>query len=398
MSHGDDVVLVASAGAYRLGAFLTAARALGRTVTVLTDATVPLGEAVHTVSLTAPESLASVATRFRRPVGAVVGVDGAALEAAAVLAELLGLDANPVTAVRAATHKDAQRRLVAELTQVAQPPFAVVPLGMDAGRAALDVGLPAVVKPVSLQASCGVVRVADPLDARAAAHLARSLAGGDGPVLVERFVPGGEVAVEGLLDHGELHVLAIFDKPDAPQGPTFPETMLVTPSTLAPAAQRRLATDATAVCRAIGLRHGPVHLEFRIDPRGTPVFLELAARTIGGRCASMLHFGAGTTLEELVLRQALGLPFDPRRDGGAVGVWMVPVPATGTVTGIDGVDRARRVPGVAEVVIDVVVGERVEALPRSGRYLGFVFARGEHPDEVAAALHKAAAELAVSTG
>jgi biotin carboxylase len=214
-------------------------------------------------------------------------------------------------------------------------------------------------------------------------------------LLVERFVGGGEVAVEGLLDDGRLHVLAVFDKPDPPQGPTFPETVLVTPSRLAADLQHRLHRDTAAVCAALGLRHGPVHAEFRIAPDGTPHFLEIAARTIGGRCASMLPFPDGATLEELVLRQALGMAFDGRRVGGAVGVHMLAVPRSGRVVAIDGVEEARRLDGIAEVAIEVSIGEPVEALPFGGRYAGFVFARAATPEAVVATLAKASVRVEV---
>lgn len=392
------LVLVASAAGYRLGAYLRGAGELARRVTLLTDAAPPLGEDVHTVDLARPDvaDLVARATGSGVPVDAVVATDTPAAMAAALLGEALGLDVNPVMAVAAATNKGTQRRAVAERApQVQQPPFLVVPTGMDAAEAALDVGFPAVVKPVSLTASRGVMRVADPLDARGAAQQARALVPPWEPILVERFVPGGEVAVEGLLDAGRFHPLAIFDKPDAPQGPLFPETMLVTPSDLAPQTQHRLVEDTAAVCSAIGLRHGPVHVEFRLGPDGAPTFLELAARTIGGRCATMLRFAGGCTLEELVLRQALRLPFDPVREASAVGVWMLAVPADGTVYAVDGVEGARNIDGVEEVSVEVSPGDRVQALPRGGQYLGFVFARSDHPDAVVAALTKAATTIRI---
>lgn len=394
----EHLVLVASATGYRLGASLRVASELARRVTVLTDGVAPLGGDAHTVDLARPDAaeLVARATSGGRRVDAVVATDTPAGPAAALLAQALGLDANPVTAVAAAAHKAAQRRAVAERApQVQQPPFLVVPSGMDAAEAALDVGFPAVVKPVSLTGSRGVMRVDDPLDARGAAHLARALVPPWEPLLVERFVPGGEVAVEGLLDGGRFHPLAVFDKPDAPQGPCFPETLLVTPSCLPAETRRRLVADSAAVCAAIGLRHGPVHVEFRLGPDGGPTFLELAARTIGGRCATMLRFARGRSLEELVLRQALRLPFDPAREPAAVGVWMLAAPADGTVDAVVGVEEARRIPGIDEIAIDVAPGDAVQALPHDGRYLGFIFARSDHPDAVVAALTKAATTIRI---
>jgi biotin carboxylase len=234
--------------------------------------------------------------------------------------------------------------------------------------------------------------VDDPLDARAAAHAVRELTGHRESVVVERFVPGGEVAVEGLLDDGRFSCLALFDKPDPPQGPYFPETVLITPSRLAAPVRAAVIDAAAGACAAVGLRRGPVHVEFRIDEAGRPWFLELAARTIGGRCASVLTFAGGTTLEELVLRQALGLVWDGTTTGSA-GVLMVPVPHSGIVTAVNGVAATAALDAVTEVVIDVSVGSHVHALPHGDRYPAFVMARGDGPAEVEAALAKAAATL-----
>lgn len=398
----DDAALVVLAGptdSYRLGAFRRAAASLGASVTVVVDRPHPLdGAARHTefaAAAPAADGTAGDVLAGLRP-HAVVATDAVATVFAAVAGTAAGLRSNHPDAAAAAGDKGLQR-LAARRAGVRQPEFSLVDDGDDLAPAALAVGLPAVVKPLRLTAGRGVIRVEDPLDARAVGPLVRELGGHD-TVLVERFVPGGEVALEGLLDDGRLHTLAVYDKPDAPQGPTFPETMLITPSLLPATTQRRLAHDTAAVCAELGLRHGPVHAEFRIDDRGRAWFLELAARTIGGRCASMLRFhrpadGAARTLEELVLRQALGLEFGHEPADGSAGVWMIPVAHTGRLVAIEGADEVAALPGITEVALDVVVGERLEALPRGDRYPGFVFARGDDPAEVHTALAKAAATL-----
>jgi biotin carboxylase len=384
--RGRRVALVAPADSYRLGAHLRAAAALGLATTVITDRPVGLPGSAVVVDLDAPADVAPALADL--VADACVATDAAGLALAAELSAARGLRANPPFAVAAAADKGLQRRAAAG-AGVRQPAFRLVGAGVDVAGAALEVGFPAVVKPLALTASQGVVRVEDPLDARAAARMVRELVGPEAPLLLERFLPGGEVALEGLLDDGRLHVLAIFDKPGAPQGPTFPETVLVAPTRLDGGARRALEAATRAVTAAVGLRHGPVHVEFRVGPAGRPWFLELAARTIGGRCAAMLRFAGGASLEELVLRQALGLPFDPTPEPGAIGVYMVPVERSGTVVAITGADAARSVEGIEEVVVDVAPGDRLVALPRGGAYPGFVFARSSGPGSVEAALAKA---------
>ncbi len=394
------VLLVAPRDSYRLGAHLRAVDAVGAIALVATDQPGAIAGSTIAVDLADPATAARLAAL--RP-DAVLATDAETLTLAAEIGQLLGLErTNPVAAVRASTDKAAQRQAVhatATATdrgsgaRVRQPAFVVVQPGDDPVAAALQLGFPVVVKPISLTASRGVLRAEDPLDTHAAAGLVRSMVLPGEPVLVEQFVAGGELALDGILDHGRFALLAAFDKPDAPQGPTFPETFLVAPARV-PAATQAAAVEATeAACAALGLRHGPVHAEFRIDGAGRPWFLELAARTIGGRCAQLLHTADGRPVEEALVRLALGRPVDLRPQPGAMGVCMLAVPRDGTVLSVGRPDAARAVPGIGDVWIDVQPGDRVTALPSGGAYPGFVFATGPTADDVEATLRAAVGHL-----
>jgi biotin carboxylase len=252
-----------------------------------------------------------------------------------------------------------------------------------------------VLKPVGLSASRGVIR-ADDLDAAtAAAERIRAIV--DGPLLAEEYVPGVEVAVEGLVvDEGRVEILAVFDKPDPLEGPFFEETIYVTPSRLPPETLA-LVHDLTArAARAIGLTGGPIHAEIRIDGDRASV-VEIAARSIGGLCARTLRFGAGIALEELILRHALGLPVDDlERERAASGVMMLPIPRAGVLEAVRGQDEARAIAGITGLEITVPPGRRVVPLPEGDRYLGFLFARADRPEQVEAALRAGYAALDVS--
>lgn len=375
-------MLIAPSNSYRVGAFLTAGHDLGCDLVVATDAASAIdGASVH-VAFDDPSGAANQLLEQVGAIDGVVGTDGAAVAVAAAVARIIGGPTNSLEAMRAAGDKHAQRQ-AASGAGVPQPDFVLV----DA-TATSWTSFPAVVKPLDRSASQGVVRVDSPEDLiRARARVGQIVGGG--PLLVESFVPGTEVAVEGLLHEGRLEVLALFDKPDTPEGPTFPETLLVSPARLDRAQRAQVIAVAEAALSAIGLAEGPIHLEVKVD--GTDVwFLEVAARTIGGSCSRALDLG-GVALEERVIRHALGLsgvvasPVDPT----ATGVLMLPVPATGTVEAVRGVDVARAVPGVTEVVLSVSPGQRVEALPAGDRYLGFVFARAGTADDVELALRAA---------
>jgi hypothetical protein len=215
-------------------------------------------------------------------------------------------------------------------------------------------------------------------------------------VLIEGFIPGREFAVEGLLHHGVLHVFTIFDKPDPLDGPFFEETIYITPSSTSDDVQRAIVDGVERAVRAIGLHHGPIHAECRVDLTTGPrvSVLEVAARPIGGLCARAIRFAGGEPLEEMLLRHALGeSPHAWRREPAASGVMMIPIPRRGIFRGVDGVETARRVPCIEDVRITAKTDQLLLPLPEGASYLGFIFARGERPADVDRALRAAHDEL-----
>src|SRR5437867_8418009 len=413
---------------YRTVAFVEAARRLGVVVTVASERPSTFERAnpagLVTFDFADPAHAAEQARAFARThlVHGVVAVDDDTAVVAAAIAEELGLRGNPVAAARAARDKHRQRQLLAA-AGVAVPRFELLPTAADPERAARGASYPCVLKPLCLSASRGVIR-ADAPEAFIAAfeRLKRILekagcemrdAGGAGQhasripppasrsILVEEFVPGREVAVEGLVTHGALHVLAIFDKPDPLDGPFFEETIYVTPSRLARTAQQEIAACAQAAVTALGLREGPIHAEVRHNHRGAWL-IELAARPIGGRCSGALRFesrDAGgemrdASLEEIVIRHALGMPIPTlEREAQASGVMMIPVPGAGVLRDVRGADDAQQVPRVEEVVITAHPGQTLGPWPEGSRYPGSSFARGGTSEAVEAALRAAHARL-----
>ncbi len=402
------VLLLLPSATYRAPDFLAAAATLGVEVVVgsehrqaMADA---MGDRALVVPLKDPEAAtkAILALHGRLPLDAVLAVDDQGVLIAALAGRAMGSAHNPPEAVARTRDKAAMRDALAS-AGVRQPEYRVVAgHGGDVAASAAEVGLPCVVKPVALSASRGVIRAdtaaeAVVVEARVRGILREAGEDPDGPLLVERFVAGTEVAVEGMLRSGRLEVLALFDKPDPLDGPYFEETIYVTPSRPAGSATitavGQLVADAVA---AIGLVEGPVHAEARIDADGTPWLLEVAARSIGGLCGRTLRFGAGVTLEELILRHALGLPVDGlHRDGPASGVMMLPIDAAGVLDRVDGRAEALAVPGIEGLEISVPSGRPVRPLPEGDRYLGFLFARADSPQAVEAALRQAHAALDV---
>ena len=410
------VLLLLPTTTYRTADFLDAVSGLDVEVVVGSERTPALsglmeGRALR-VDFRRPDAatLAIAGYARERPLDAIVPVDDEATLVAARAAAALGLPHNPVEAVAASKDKERSRECLVAAGLRAQR-FTTFRADMDPQQAAraiasgsCSVAFPCVVKPVDLSGSRGVIRADDERSlvsafARVAALVTSPdvCPPGDRPqrILVEDFIPGREVALEGLLRAGTLEVLAIFDKPDPLDGPYFEETIYVTPSRLPAETQDEIAREAQAATRALGLTEGPIHAELRLNDAGAWV-LEVAARSIGGLCSRTLRFGAGISLEELIVRHAAGIQIPPlERERRAAGVMMLPIAHRGTLREIRGQDDAKRVPGIEGLVITMVPGSELVPLPEGDRYLGFVFARADTPGEVEGALRAAQACLEV---
>jgi biotin carboxylase len=403
----DRLLLLLPTTTYRTEDFLAAARTLDVDLVCASERPntleAHLPDSFLTLDFADPDGAAAVVADFSRthPLRAVVGVDDLTSAAAAAIAERLGLTSSSTVAVKTARDKYQMRQCLAA-AGLPIPRYRRIALKDDPFLAARGVAFPCVLKPLTLSASRGVIR-ANNIDQfmaafrRIGALLARDdvSASGDGAdfLLAEAFVPGIEIALEGLLIGGTLHTLALFDKPDPLDGPFFEETLFVTPSRLPANVQARIREVTADACAALGLAEGPVLAELRVNAEG-PWVLEIAPRSIGGLCSRTLRFGTGMTLEELILRHALGRPIASLdRERRAAGVMMIPIPRAGRLRAVRGEDDARAVAGIEDVTITAHREQELVPLPEGWQYLGFIFARGETPAAVEAALRDAHARL-----
>ncbi len=404
----NRVLLLMKTHTYRAGAFLAAAEALGLPAAIGS-------EQAHVLAAAQPgrhlaldfqdlESATDTIVEFSRefPLAAVLAPEDDGVLLAAMASDALQLSHNQVQAVAAARNKYLMRQVLAE-AGLPTPWFRRYPRPADPADFAAEVPYPNVVKPLSLSGSRGVIRTDDPdgfcaAFARVAALLSQpEVAAEQGVmadhILVEGYIPGVEVAVEGLVSAGGLQVLAIFDKPDPLEGPYFEETLYVTPSRLPAPPQETLIAAVAAGAEALGIQDGPVHAELRLNDDGAWL-IEIAPRSIGGYCARALRFDQGQSLETLILRQALGQDVTGiERERAAAGVMMIPIPRAGVLQDIRGQQAARAVPGVDEILLTIPPGQQVLPPPEGNQYLGFIFARAGSPAEVEAALRAAHARL-----
>ncbi len=404
LSSRPRVLLIAPRDSYRITPYLSAAEKLGIELQLAS-------EGLHTPTGLEPSGLRIdfndlrqsqerlLITAREQGWSAVIGTDDASIELAASVSAALGLRHNPPAAVRSARRKDLARRELAA-HGVPVPAHWRIDLGQSLAPQLQDITYPCVAKPVALSGSRGVIRANHRRELeQAIARIQTILARHADPserntVLVEAFIPGQEVAVEGLLNAERFTTLAIFDKPDPLNGPYFEETYYITPSRHTAVVQEAISGTVARACAAHGLREGPVHAECRINEQGVWV-LEVAARTIGGLCGRLLRFGTGYGLEELVLMHVLGQSAALQQEGGGAGVMMIPIPQAGILRRVEGLLAARAVPGIEDVVIDVREGYELVPLPEGSSYLGFIYARADSPAAAEAALRAAHAQLRI---
>ena len=408
-SRKKRLLILASKLGYQTRGFTDAADKLGVEVRFGTDRCHqlddPWGDSALPLHFERPREAAEeiVRTLEGKPLDAILALGDRPTHAAAYASKWLGIPGNPPDAVEACRNKLRQREILLA-AGVSVPAFFSFALADDLDQVLPRVKFPCVVKPLSLAASQGVIRANTAEEFKRAVERIHLLLGSPeiqvlhepalDRLLVEAYIPGSEVAVEGLISGGHVRVLAIFDKPDPLEGPFFEETIYVTPSRLPKEAQFAIEDCAANTVRALGLTTGPLHAEFRVNQAG-PWVLEAAPRPIGGLCAQALRFGPERiSLEELLLRHAVGLGgYDLSREDPASGVMMIPVPRSGIFEGVNGLEDAERIQGVDEIRITARLRDYLAAWPEGSSYLGFIFARGESPALVEAALRAAHAIL-----
>jgi hypothetical protein len=401
------LLLITPPNSYRTAAYLAAAKRRGIDVLIASEGRYSLVSELAgglQVDLDSPAALDQLLeANARQAFAGVVATDDAVVELGSRIAGLLGLPHNPPEAARYSRRKDLSRQVLAD-AGVPVPGFRQVSLEEALGPQLSGIHYPCVVKPLALSGSRGVIRAdsaAELLDAieRVRAILSREY---DSPselsryVQVEDFVPGQEVALEGMLRAARLAVLALFDKPDPLDGPFFEETYYITPSRHPAGQQERLVQRVQQACTALGLREGPVHAELRIHACDG-VIMEVASRTIGGDCARLLQFGTGQGLEDLVISHAIGQPLPVSPQEGGAGVLMIPIPRAGVLRRVEGIAAARAVPHIEDVMISLRDGYELVPLPEGASYLGFMFARAPSAVQAEAALREAHAKLRIVT-
>lgn len=403
------ILLLIPATSYRATAFIEAARSINVEVTVGSDHRSTLAEmnpaGLLTIDIYDIARAVEAASTFTQlhSIDAVIGVDDQSVVAASAIAEELGLPHNTIISVSAARNKYIMREFLTQ-HNVPQPSYKRISIDENYEYLPGNLSFPAVLKPVALSGSRGVIKVNDKYELQNAFHRVRKildtinrkeLTHDSRYVLIEEYIEGDEIAVEGLITDDDCNVLAIFDKPDRLTGPYFEETIYTTPSRHNPDTLADIIELFKQAVFAIGLSRGPVHAEIRFNDSGVYI-IEVAARSIGGYCSQTLRFQDATrpdriiSLEELIIRNALNNSIDSiHRESDASGVMMIPAPRRGTLHGVRGIEAAKKIAGITELIISSHIGQELVPLPEGGKYPGFIFARAKVPSRVEQLLRKA---------
>jgi len=399
-------LLIAQPGSYRIAPYIRAAKAMGLEILIASRGEFSLITEIHEglhIDVDDPDAALQIilAAAADKPFVGVLGCDDTTVELAAMVAEQLGLPHNPVEAARLSHRKDLAR---AHLLQAGcpVPMHCLIDLSLPPGKQlaglAPELTWPCVLKPLNLAASRGVMRVNNEAEfIQACQRIRPIIAHASDPferqhILIEEYIEGSEIAFEGYLQDGELHALALFDKPDPLSGPFFEETIYVTPSELNGLQQNKIHQRVAEACVAYGLSNGPVHAELRFNEEDAWI-LEVATRTIGGDCARMLDNYGNESIEALTIALACGKTIEPAPAQGARGVMMIPIPKAGILRRVEGLPAARKIKHIDKIEIVIPDGHELIPLPEGNQYPGYIFASADDPAAVVAALRKAHEQL-----
>jgi len=396
------LLLISQPNSYRIAPYINAAKRLGLNVLIASEGKYSLISEVYDglhIDLNDHSTALDIIlkeSKLKTLVG-VLGSDDSTVELAAKVARELKLPHNPPDAARLSMRKDLARAHLS-LDKCAVPIHCLISLNDSIDRQIAGLPWPCVIKPLHLSASRGVIRVNNKEELFDACLRVKNIINESGDdfershILIEEYIEGREVAFEGYLDHGTLHTLVIFDKPDPLIGPFFEETIYVTPSSLGTKTQNKIKQRVEEACQSYGLTSGPIHAELRVNETDAYI-LEVASRTIGGECARSLDAGNDFNLEELVVSLAVGKTVKTQSPENARGVMMIPIKQGGILRRVEGLTAARKTPYVDKVDIIIREGNELIPLPEGNQYPGYIFAQAETAEQVTYALREAHKKL-----
>lgn len=314
---------------------------------------------------------------YARDIGAdaVLAANEAGVLAAAIASERLGLRNLPVAVAWRALDKGLMRETWAQ-HQLPQPDFIIVAQLDAVPAAAAQLGYPVILKPTRNWGSRGISRADSPDDlAWSMAHAQRFQRGGS-RFIVERFIDGIEVMLDGLVQDGRVQVLAKSDKVMQAH-PRYRVTMHINyPPDLAAAQLERVDALAAQAVRALRIENGAFHAELFVTDDDI-YLIEMAGRPGGGHIfGQVVEATSGVCMPQALTQILLGEPaaLQPAYQRGASYWFFAPPP--GVFIAAHGIEAARAVPGVLDFGFSMEPGTRVQSIEHGAARPGYCVTQG----------------------
>ncbi len=354
---------------------------------------IPYADEYYNVSTIDEKSICAAAREFRAD-GIMTLATDMPMRSVAYSCGELGLTGISYDTAVKATDKGEMIRAF-EAAGVEHPWYYIV--SKDAGKSALpdSITYPCITKPTDNAGSRGVMLVNSPEELEAALTYSAEN-GRNGAVIVEEYMAGPEVSVEVIVWQGVPHVLQVTDKRTT-GAPHFVEMGHSQPSQLQPTDLDKIRDLACRAVKAVGIDNGPAHVEIMLTEAG-PKMVELGAR-MGGDCITshLVPLSTGIDMVKATIDISLGLTPDitPKFErGSAIRFFDAPC---GVITAIEGVEEARRIPGVQEISFTKTVGDTVTAIGSSTDRAGFVIAQANSADKAEALCQNALTQIVIHT-
>jgi biotin carboxylase len=351
-----------------------------------------------------PTETAAAAERYHRKIRKIDGVICVAADApvtAATVCQRLGIKGLPLHAAETACDKLAMKRRFFEAC-VPVPWFAAVETPQALQRIAIERGNNLVIKPVDSRGSRGVQRIAHVADLTKAFMLAREHSPTD-RVMVEEYLEGPQVSTESIVVDGKCFTPGFSDRNYEyldRYAPFFIENGGDLPSQLSDEVQFKVRDVVAKAAKALGILDGTVKGDIVVHD-GQPYVIELAARLSGGFfCTREIPLNTGVDFLGAALRLAVGDEIsqdelEPKHQIPVIQRYAFPKP--GKIVRISGAEDARKIPGIADVIVTAKPGDIIPPAGDKRPSAAMVLATGTSRTTALQAANDALACLKIET-
>ncbi len=349
-----------------------------------------------------PDGAADAAEHYSRaihPIHGVICMGADVPHTVAAVAAKLGLRGiSPETAHLAMDKLAMKARLAAH--GVPMPWFASLRDAADLQLALLERGRDLVVKPVDSRGGRGVQRMNAGRDASEAFDAAR-VQSPTGRVMVEAYLSGPQISTESILLDGVGYTPGFSDRNYEYLdrfAPWFVENGGDLPAQVSPATRADVEATVTAAAMALGLDNHNYKGDMVVH-QGKAHVIEIAARLSGGYfCTREIPLSTGVDFVGAVIRLALGETVSPAHLTPAFErpiVQRYVFPPAGRIAALRGIDEARALPGVLEVLPSKAPGDIIPPATSSAARAVMLLATGDTVSQARSNAERAVAVIRV---